>query len=64
MKCPKGWTDEFVTDEEREVLKKQREQEEVIDLICSLSNWFYVFILKFFLVVNLGILTTVLLKFV
>lgn len=61
MEFPKGWHNEL-TEAEIEAIKKQREQEEVLDLICSLGSWFYGFILKVFLVVNLGIVTAICLK--
>lgn len=63
MEFPKGWFETPVmSEEEQEAEKKRREQEEMVDLICSLGSWFYGFILKVFLVINLGILTVVLLK--
>lgn len=61
MKFNAGWIDK-PTEEDWEALKKQREQEDVLDLICSLGNWLYGFILKVLMVINLGIVTAALLK--
>lgn len=50
------------SEEEQKAQQKEREQEEMIELLCSFGGWLFCFILKILLLVNLGILTAIALK--
>lgn len=56
-----GWFDSC-SDEETKERQKEKEQEEIIDLLCSFGRGLFCFILKILLLVNLGILTAIALK--
>ena len=61
MNCGKGWFDSC-SDEETKERQKEKEQEEIIDLLCSFGSGLFYFILKILLIVNLGVLTAIALK--
>ena len=56
-----GWFDSC-SDEETKERQKEKEQEEIIDLLCSFGGCLFCFILKILLIVNLGVLTAIALK--